>query len=67
MQSVGFYNGISISITESREATTSGQSVPCISVKTPSENPSQTTPIRRYERCRPPPSYMTYDQHSELG
>ena len=38
MQSVGFETGISSSVTESREATTSGESVPSIPTPTSSEN-----------------------------
>ena len=52
MQNVGLEAGISSSVTENREATTSEESVP-----RPSETPSPSTQIRRSERCRPPPSY----------
>ena len=62
MQSVGFETGISNSVTENREATTSGESVPSIPVPTSSETPSPTTQIQRFEYCHPPPSYMSYDQ-----
>ena len=67
MQDIGFEAGISSSVTENREATTSGESVPSIPVPTPSETPSPTTQIRRSECCCPPPSYMSYDQNFELS
>ena len=67
MQNVGFEAGISSSVIENREATTSEESEPSIPVPTPIEIPSPTTQIRRSERCRPPPSYMSYDQNFELS
>ena len=67
MQSVGFEAGISSFVTENREATTSGESVPSIPVPTLSETTSPTTQIQRSERCCPPPSYMSYDQNFRLS
>ena len=67
MQSVGFEAGISSSVTENREATTSGESVPSIPVPTLSETTSPTTQIQRSERCSPLPSYMSYDQNFRLS
>ena len=67
MQNVGFEAGISSSVTENREATTSEESVLIIPVPTPNETPSPTTQIQRSERCHPPPSYMSYDQNFELS
>ena len=67
MQSVRFDTGISSSVRENREATTSGESVPSIPVPTPSETTSPTTQIQRFEHCRPPPSYMSNDQNFELS
>ena len=67
MQNVGFEAGISNSVSEKREATTSGESVPSIPVPTPSETTSATTQIWRSERCHPPSSYMSNDQNFELS
>ena len=67
MQNVGFEDGISSSVTENREATTSEERVPSIPLPTTSETPSPSTQIWRSERCHPPPSYMSYDQNFELS